>query len=74
MDTISIASGTIKGYNYHGRSCVLDIFTCDGMVYQYFDVPKKIVDGLLTVKDPGTYYRDKIRKKFRRLFKAYDFC
>ncbi|NOX45588.1 MAG: KTSC domain-containing protein [Chlorobi bacterium] len=73
MDTIKTTSATIKGYDYNGPNEVLDILTCDGTIYRYFDVPLKIFKGLLEGNDPGGYYQKNIRKKFRRLFKAYDF-
>ncbi|MCD4696036.1 MAG: KTSC domain-containing protein [Bacteroidales bacterium] len=73
MNTIEIASGIIRGCNYHKQKQVLDITTIDGIVYQYFEVPENIISDFLNAEKPGVYYKNFIRKKFRRLFKSYDY-
>jgi KTSC domain len=36
-------------------------------VYQYFDVPKSLHDGLMTAGSKGRFFDQKIREKFRTL-------
>ena len=73
MQNIQITTGIISGYNYHQNNQILDITSNDGTMYQYFEVPENIIKELKNADKPGDYYRKCIRKKFKRLFKAYDY-
>ena len=73
MNTIGITTDVIRSCNYHKTNQTLNVTTKDGFVYQYFEVPEKTINEFIETDKPGLYYANNIRKKFRRLFKTYDF-
>lgn len=75
MQASDLVAGNLKliGFDYHKNKKTLNITSNCGTVYQYFNVPEKIIDELKDADDPGNYYKTSIRGKFKRLFKAYDY-
>lgn len=68
-----INSGIIKSFEYDDQNQILFITGNDGLVYQYYKVPEKINESLNEAVNPSEYYFNHIRKKFKRLFKSYDY-
>ena len=75
MQTIETSNGLagMVGFRYHENLQTLDITSNCGTVYQYFNVPQTIIDELKKADDKAAYYKDSIRGKFKRLFKAWDY-
>jgi hypothetical protein len=48
-----------------GYSRVLEIQFESGRIYQYYDVPQEIFDGMLNAESKGKYFNANIRGKFR---------
>lgn len=74
MPYIEVSSGVMKGYQYNKQNKILYISDIGGFVYQYFEVPETIIDNMLNSSEPGEYYKKNIRKRFRRLFKAFSYA
>ena len=73
MPYIEISSGIMKSYQYNKQSKTLYISDDGGFVYQYFEVPEVVIDDMLNSNEPGEYYKKNIRKRFRRLFKTFNY-
>lgn len=73
MENNLIVTDFIRSYYYHKNMQVLDVTNNDGTVYQYFQVPEKTVDEFVSSEQPGIYYKNFIRKKFKRLFKRFEY-
>jgi hypothetical protein len=59
QDVESTVIGTV------GYSRVLEIQFASGRVYQYYDVPQDIYEGMLDAESKGKYFNANIRGKFR---------
>ncbi|HPE58072.1 MAG TPA: KTSC domain-containing protein [Bacteroidales bacterium] len=70
---VELNSNLLRGYKYFNLNETLEIYVADGMVYQYFQVPEYIIEGLSEAKNKDFYYRRYIRTKFKRLFKTYNY-
>lgn len=75
MQALDLEPGTIRlmGFNYNQDRQTLDVTSNCGTVYQYFNVPEKVINELKQADDQGNFYKTTIRGKFKRLFKAYDY-
>ncbi len=67
------SSRNVRGFLYRQRERILEITIKDGSVYQYFNVPEKIVNELKNTDNPDSFYEYEIKTRFRRLFKSYDY-
>lgn len=63
MNRIPVESSNLKSVGYEDN--VLEIEFLDGGVYQYFDVPESIYDGLVQAESAGKYFWSNIRGAFR---------
>jgi hypothetical protein len=63
MNRIPVESSNLRSVGYEDN--ILEIEFQDGGVYQYFDVPKPIYDGLIQAESPGKYFWANIRGAFR---------
>ena len=64
MDRLLVNSSNIVSAGYDAADQTLEIEFQSGNVYQYFDVPEKIFQGLMTAGSKGEYFHDKILKEF----------
>jgi hypothetical protein len=60
-----IESATIASAGFVPVNLVLEIEFKNGSVYQYFNVPFSVVEGLATAGSPGKYFGQHIRNRFR---------
>ena len=65
MDRTQVESSNVESVGYHLASSTLEIEFIGGVVYQYFDVPHSIYDGLLSAESPGGFVHQQIRGVFR---------
>lgn len=63
MNRHPVESSNLRSAGY--EDTVLEIEFLDGGVYQYFDVPQAIYDGLIQAESPGKYFWANIRGAFR---------
>lgn len=62
---ISVESSNICSVGYDLKSQTLEIEFLNGSVYQYFDVPQQIFDGLMSAESHGKYFVVNIRSNFK---------
>ncbi|MBU1975151.1 MAG: KTSC domain-containing protein [Nanoarchaeota archaeon] len=64
MERQSVKSSNLKSVGYDEEANILEIEFHSGSIYQYSDVPKEIVTGLLTAPSLGKYHHRMIKRKF----------
>ncbi|MDO8555467.1 MAG: KTSC domain-containing protein [bacterium] len=55
MNRIPVSSSNIRSIGYDPQSAVLEVEFTSGDVYQYFDVPERLYDGLLQAASHGQF-------------------
>ena len=60
-----VSSSNFASVGYDTSSQTLEIEFIDGGVYQYFDVPAPVYDGLLSAPSKGQYFHAVIRGSYR---------
>lgn len=65
MDWCAINSTNISRARWDASSLVMEIEFQNGRVYQYFDVPEAIFNGLCAAGSAGTYFNENIKGAFR---------
>lgn len=65
MRRLPVHSSVIASVGYDDRSKILEVEFLTGFVYQYYDVPKRTHDALMTAKSAGSYFNRFIRDKYR---------
>lgn len=65
MNWISVSSSNLSRIRYDEARAVLEIEFQGGRVYQYFDVPRHVYEGLRVAASHGTYFHDHIRGYYR---------
>jgi hypothetical protein len=65
MDWTPVSSSNLSRVRYDENSSTLEIEFQGGRIYQYFDVPKNIFDGLLTAGSHGQFFHEQIKGHFR---------
>lgn len=58
-------SSNIARFAYDGANGVLSIEFQQGGVYQYFDVPASVFDGMIAAGSKGQYFAQNIKGVFR---------
>jgi hypothetical protein len=65
VDRQPVQSSNLAAAGYDPESRTLEIEFVDGGVYQYFDVPQSVYEGLMTAPSHGKFFRAHIRDKYR---------
>ena len=65
MERQSVQSSNIASIGYDEDSSTLEIEFLSGGVYQYFDVPINIYQGLMAASSHGQYFAQQIKGHFR---------
>lgn len=60
-----VESSNIESIGYDSNSQTLEIEFLNGSIYQYFDVPMNIHEGLLNADSQGKYLAHSIKGNFR---------
>lgn len=60
-----VVSSNLSTVGYDPSTQTMEIEFADGAVYQYFDVPAHIHDGLLSAPSAGQYFHAQIRGVYR---------
>lgn len=62
---ISVSSSTIDSVDYDDSTLSLEIMFKNGTLYQYFDVPRNVFEGLLSAGSQGQYFNAHIKGHYR---------
>ncbi len=65
MERKLVSSSNLHSVGYDSVSGTLEIKFIKSGVYQYFNVPSTIYDGLLAAYSKGGYFDDRIKECFR---------
>jgi hypothetical protein len=65
MEMISVDSSNVAEIGYDEESSTLQIEFKNGTIYQYFDVPVDLFDGLRTADSVGGYLAANIKGVYR---------
>lgn len=65
MNRQSVTSSNIASIGYDTSSQTLEIEFLNGSVYQYFDVPQHVYNGLMSADSHGQYLAQNIKGVYR---------
>lgn len=65
MEMISVSSSNVSAIGYDDDTSTLQIGFNDGSLYQYFDVPRQIYEGLLGADSVGRYLNQNVKGIYR---------
>jgi hypothetical protein len=65
MNRISVSSSHLVSVGYDPLSHTLEIEFKDGSVYQYYNVPSAIYQGLMNASSQGIYFHAHIEGKYQ---------
>lgn len=65
MQRVPVSSSHIVSIGYEVATSTLEIEFKDGRIYQYFDVPEHIHDGLMGAASHGEYLSANIKGVYR---------
>lgn len=64
MKRVPVNSSNLRSVGYNSSSRVLEIEFHSGGIYQYFDVPESIYEGLMAAESHGKYFHNCIKDKY----------
>ena len=65
MQRVLVDSTTLGSAGHDAQSAVLELQFRSGAVYQYFFVPPRVYQDLLSARSKGAYFNQSIRGKYR---------
>lgn len=65
MDHIGVRSSDLRSVGYDLNSSTLEIKFRSGGLYQYYNVPMSVYDGLMSASSHGKYFHRNIKGKYR---------
>ena len=65
MERTPVASSTIRNVGYDAGAMTLEVEFLNERVYQYFDVPQQVFDGLMTAPSVGEFFNANIKNVYR---------
>lgn len=60
-----VSSSNLAEVGYHQATQTLEVCFKNGRVYQYFDVPEHVYEGLKSADSPGGYLSREMKGKYR---------
>ncbi|WP_417812170.1 KTSC domain-containing protein [Thalassospira alkalitolerans] len=63
MERIYVESTNLSSVGYDEDSCTLEVEFHKGGVYQYYDVPKYVFEGLMAAQSKGSYFDQNVKKE-----------
>ena len=60
-----VSSSNLADVGYDSATQTLEVGFKNGRIYQYFDVPEHIRDGLMDAESPGGYLSSEVKGKYR---------
>ena len=65
MNRTSVDSSNLKSVRYDVNTKILEIEFRDGSVYQYYEVPLSIYEGLMNASSHGKFFHAYVRNVYR---------
>lgn len=65
MEHIALTSSTMRSVGYDKQTMTMEVVFVNETVYQYFDVPEQVFEGLLVAPSAGAYLNSNIRNVYR---------
>lgn len=62
MDRKYVSSSNIASIGYDSTNQILEVEFLNGSIYQYYDVPETLYDGLMSADSHGKYLNEYIKK------------
>jgi len=62
MERTNVDSSNLKSVGYDEENEILEIEFLHGGIYQYYDVPKSVYDGLMNADSHGKYFDQYVKK------------
>ncbi len=62
-----VSSSNIRSIGYDADSQVLEVEFLDGAVYEYYDVPEDVHQGLMSARSHGSYLHRHVRDRYRQM-------
>ena len=66
MEMLPVKSSNIDQVGYESDTKVLRIAFKNGRIYDYFEVPQEIIDGLRATESAGKFAADNIYPRFKQ--------
>lgn len=63
MQREAVSSSTVQSVGYQDGT--LEIEFAGGSVYQYFDVPERVYEELMSAASIGSFFNEQVRGHFR---------
>lgn len=60
-----VSSNNLVEVGYDPSTQILEVYFKSGHTYQYFDVPERIHEDLMTAESPGGYLSREVKGKYR---------
>lgn len=60
-----VTSSNIRSIGYDAEAHVLEIEFHSGGLYQYFEVPQPVYDGLMAASSHGSFFHRYVRDRYR---------
>ena len=65
MDRQPVTSTNLVSVGYDSESATLEVEFASGTVYQYFDVPEAVFQGILEAPSAGQFHAENIKGVYR---------
>jgi len=65
MEHTPISSSTIRSAGYDHQTMIMEVAFVNETIYQYFDVPEYVFQGLLSAPSAGTYFNTFVKGTYR---------
>ena len=65
MSWINVSSTNLSRVRYDDNKNILEIDFQGGRVYQFFDLPKQVFEGLLNAESKGKFFHEQIKGHYR---------
>jgi len=65
MDRLPVTSSNVAEIGYDPATMILEVAFLNGSVYQYFDVPEFLYQGLLHAESVGRFLNEQIKNSYR---------
>ena len=65
MDRISVSSSNIVSIGYDATTATLEVEFTSAEIYQYFNVPAHLYQGLMAASSKGQFLNDYIKFSYR---------
>ena len=69
MERQYVSSSNIASIGYDASDMILEVEFLNGAIYQYYDVPQSVYDGLMSASSHGSYLDAYVKKGGYRYIK-----